>query len=160
MYTLIGKSCSGSQTHGCPFGDGKGPKFSDCKLYTLDDVANHHKVKTISPIFMHFFNLLSQEFVEKGGGVKKHAKKYNNFINPTLITGDGNCTVLSKVNVPELHCMIGRIYFRRLRNIIVLLGDCSKLMGEIEKCWPSKPEGRAWMDQYLKRVRLCPILKL
>ena len=25
-------------------------------------------------------------------------------------------------------------------------------MGEIEKCWPTKEEGRVWMDQYLKRV--------
>ena len=75
--------------------------------------------------------------MEQGGGDRKKAKKYNNFVNPTLLTGEDDLTVLSKVNVPELQCMIG---------------VSSKLMCQIEKCWPSKLEGRAWMDQFLKRV--------
>ena len=54
VYTLIGKSSSGSQTHGCPFGDGKGPQFTQCKLYTLGELINYHEVKKIGSFQLYF----------------------------------------------------------------------------------------------------------
>ena len=44
--------------------------------------------------------------------MKKNAKNFNNFTNPTLLTGEDYIFVLAKVNVPELHCMIGKTYFK------------------------------------------------
>ena len=121
LYTLVGKSCSGSMRHGCPFCNAAQPYMCQGQLYQLAD------------LFQHF-----GEYVT-GGSKKSQAMKFSNVINEPLLTGDPSTPVLQLINIPELHLLIGIV---------------SKMLKELEKLWPSKIQGRAWMDTYLKQQAL------
>ena len=121
LYTLVGKSCSGSMKHGCPFCNSPQPYTAEGVLYRLGELLRHH-----------------HNFLE-AGAVKSKAMKYSNVINEPLLTGNPEALVLDLLNIPELHLLIGIV---------------SKLMKELEKCWPTKNTGRDWMDSYLKQQAL------
>ena len=73
-------------------------------------------------------------FVEHGSKLQQ-AKKYNNVVNPPLLTGPDGDKVLSLVYFPELH---------------VLTGIVGKLVKEFEKqVFPTQEEGKKFLDIWM-----------
>ena len=68
----------------------------------------------------------------------KQQKYFDNVVNHPLLIGSPGDIVLSLLALPELHLLIGSV---------------DKLLSSIEKnVFPSKEEGLAFMDGYLKQV--------
>ena len=64
--------------------------------------------------------------------------EFKNIVNLPLLTGDPDKVVLDILNQPSLHCFLGIV---------------DKLMTSFEEnTFPSKEEGKVWMDKYLKKV--------
>lgn len=71
----------------------------------------------------------------KDGSILKNAMKYDNVINPPLLTGPDDAKVLSLVYFPELH---------------VLIGIVSKLVKEMERSiFPTPEEGKKFLDSWM-----------
>ena len=74
----------------------------------------------------------------KSGADPKQQKYFDNVVNHPLLIGSPGVIVLSLLALPELHLLIGSV---------------DKLLSSIEKnVFPSKEEGLAFMDGYLKQV--------
>ena len=79
----------------------------------------------------------AQAYCEAGSPYKRQMD-FQNIVNPPLLTGDPDQLVLDILNLPSLHCFCGIV---------------DKLMTSFEEnAFPSKEDGQAWMDRYLKKV--------
>ena len=113
---LVGKS-GGQLTFGCPFCDMPKPYTANgYNLLKLGDLAQLHS-----------------DYVAAGCPVKTQAD-YQNCVNPHLLAGDHDSTVLGIINIPELHIMIGVVdkHLTGLENVF----------------------GKPWVDRYLKDVHI------
>ena len=79
--------------------------------------------------------------------------RYQNVVNPPLITGDLVKLVLGLLAIPELHLLIGiPIYIKAIPSKKVL-GVVDKLITGLENnLFLTKEEGRQLMDDFLKKV--------
>ena len=115
---LIGKQVA-SCTHPCPYCEGKTPWETQAKHLTIGSLNEWY-----------------QKFLDNGGNVK-NAKKFQNVINPPLLTGDDSTKTLEVLNVSELHCMTG---------------STGKIVSGFERCaFENKGEGEKFMNEFLKR---------
>ena len=122
VLMLCGKQCASSK-HCCPYCTGSSPWLSDTTSNTIGSLWAS-------------FNL----YVEKGSNLKQ-AQKFNNVVNPPLLTGPDTTKVLSIVNFPELH---------------VLTGIVGKLVKEMErKVFPTQEEGKKFLDDWMASVNVC-----
>ena len=97
-----------------------------------------------------------QAYVDSGSNKKKQ-KLFQNMVHEPLLKGDPDSLVLGLIAIPELHLLIGD-YNRSICNLylrIILnnIGVVDKLMKSIEDTtFPTKEEGLAFMDGFLKQV--------
>ena len=116
MLILCGKQCASSK-HCCPFCTGSAPWVAKGRSNTIGSLWSDYS-----------------SYV-KGGSNLKQAMKYNNVVNPPLLTGKDECLVLSIIYFPELH---------------VLTGIVGKLVKEFEKnVFPTPEEGREFMEAWM-----------
>ena len=109
---LIGKS-GGGLTYGCPYCTMAKPyEESEYDLLTLGDLVRLH-----------------EGYVAVGRNKKKQID-YQNCVNPNLLAGDPNTTVIKMIFPPELHLMIG-VVDKHLQGLEAVLGKC-------------------WVDRFLK----------
>jgi hypothetical protein len=80
---------SASATFPCPWCEGKAPWIEPAQLRTIARIKQ-----------------LASEY-EKAGKSNKEANKFFNCVNPPLLNGDDNATILSLVPPPELHLLLG-----------------------------------------------------
>ena len=73
------------------------------------------------------------------GSPKALAQNYTNVVNPPLITGDDDMLLLDVINIPGLHVMTGNV---------------GKLVGELEKTFPDKEEGRQFVSKFLATINV------
>ena len=82
---------------------------------------------------------LHQSFLEEGSNLRNQSL-YQNIINASLITGSPEEKVIEIISVPELH---------------LLLGIVEKFIKEFQnKVFPSKEMGKAFLDNFLKKVNI------
>ena len=116
VLILCGKQCASSK-HCCPFCIGSSPWLTKVTPSTIGSLWSSYN-----------------SYVENGSNLKQ-AQKYNNVVNPPLLTGSDNTKVLSIVYFPELH---------------VLTGIVGKLVKELERKVFSTPEiGKKFMDDWM-----------
>ena len=116
ILILCGKQCAASK-HCCPFCDGCAPWLEKKVPSTIGSLWSSYNAYT------------------SDGAIKKNAMKYNNVINPPLLTGSDSALVLSVVYFPELH---------------VLIGIVSKLVREMENSiFPTQEEGQKFMESWM-----------
>ena len=116
VLLLCGKQCASSK-HCCPYCSGSAPWLAKATSNTIGSLWSNYN-----------------SFV-KNGSKLKDAMKFNNVINPPLLTGPDDSKVLSVVYFPELH---------------VLTGIVGKLVKEMEKnVFPSPEEGKKFMDEWM-----------
>ena len=115
--SLIGKQVA-SCTHPCPYCEGKSP---------WDKKEKHLTIGSLNEWY--------QNFLDSGKDVKK-AKKYQNVINPPLLTGDNNTKTLDVLNISELHC---------------LTGSTGKIVSGLESAFKTKDLGERFINDFLKR---------
>lgn len=116
VLILCGKQCASSK-HCCPFCSGSAPWVVKSRSNTIGSLWSDYSAYV------------------KGGSNLKQAMKYNNVVNPPLLTGQDDCLVLSIIYFPELH---------------VLIGIVGKLVKEFEKnVFPTPEEGKEFMDAWM-----------
>ena len=116
ILLLCGKQCAASK-HCCPFCDGCAPWVEKKPPSTIGSLWSSYNAYT------------------QDGAILKNAMKYNNVINPPLLTGPDSALVLSVVYFPELH---------------VLIGIVSKLVKELEnRIFPTQEEGKKFLENWM-----------
>ena len=88
MLILCGKQAASSK-HPCPYCECQAPFICPCLPNTLGSLARHY-----------------QKYVE-AGSKKSTAMNFNNCVNPALLHGNPDRTILDLLTFPEFHVMIG-----------------------------------------------------
>lgn len=116
VLILCGKQCASSK-HCCPFCTGSAPWVAKGSSNTIGSLWSDYRTYVL------------------GGSNLKKAMKFNNVVNPPLLTGPDDSLVLSIIYFPELH---------------VLIGVVGKLVKEFEKNVFSTPEeGKQFIDTWM-----------
>ena len=92
MYLVIVGKQTASAVHSCPYCEGREPWIDNCILSSIRSLRYWHN-----------------KFVENRS-VMKNAQHFKNVINEPLLLGDENTLVLEKLNIPELHCLMGSVF--------------------------------------------------
>ena len=115
---LCGKQTA-SCLHPCPYCEGVMPWDKKYKLLTIGSLNSWH-----------------EEYV-RNGSKKNEAKRFQNVVNPPLLSGYDSVKTLERLNISELHCMTGAT---------------GKLVSEMERCgFESREEGEKFINDFLKR---------
>ena len=121
MLQIVGKQCAASK-HPCPFCPSSTPALIKEKEYTLGELLEWN-----------------QKYVE-AGSILKSAKEFSNCVQKPLITGNSGDCLIDKLNIPELH---------------IILGVVDKILSEIEKkLFPSKEFGFTVLTKFLESINL------
>ena len=121
LLLLCGKP-TGKPKYNYPFCHGTAPFEEPGTLYTIGDLYLWH-----------------QKFLESGAR-SKDQQHFQNLVNSPLITGPEDLPVLSLLNCPSLH---------------ILIGVVNKLIKEMENnVFSSQTEGKTWMESFLKRMHI------
>ena len=115
---IIGKQTA-SCRHPCPYCEGQAPWNKESELLTIGSLLEWH-----------------DRYV-RNGSKKSTAKRFQNVVNPPLLTGDDDTRTLEKLNISELHCMTG---------------STGKLISEMERCaFETIEDGEKFINDFLKR---------
>ena len=120
MYLCLCGKQSASCTHSCPYCEGSSPWQEPSRVLTVGMLWEWHG-----------------QYVS-AGEPHKNARMFQNVVNPPLITGQPDDTILSILFPPENHLMTGIV---------------GKVVEEMEKAgWDNPKDGEMWMRNFLHKT--------
>ena len=124
LLLMVGKHLAASK-HPCPFCETESPSMLRAESYSLTSLSEWYN-----------------KWMAAGGNIAK-AKYFSNEVNPPLLTGNVTMKILSIVNIPGLH---------------ILLGIVDKLVKLIEKnLFESTNQGFHFVNSYLSTINLARV---